>query len=443
MIQSKLLFGLVLGSSLIAATASCVDSSFLDETQTTDLSKEVIFSDSTYTAGFLNHLYEDAGFDVYPDRFNGGLFAPGEGGLQTACDESEFKVTSNNTDGVQFVTGTVNPVSISEKTWQTCYKQIRAANVFLANVDQSPMSESAKTRYKAEARFMRAWYYFILLRHYGGVPLLGDVVYGNDDIDNINMTRAPFADCVDYIASECRAAAAELPNRRAGYMFGHASAGSCMGLLSRLYTYVASPLYNGTTITDDPRLKPLLGYEQADKERWKDAVDASRSVMATGSWDVYIRHRNADGPEPGWGFYANFQAYDFAHLTDGANKTYEYGAFASHIFTWVRQKNQDREKIFCPISAGGNGNGGYPTHDLVMCFPMKDGAKPGEGKYTFDPMNPAANRDPRFANSIVYNGCRMRSGGTPDALISTFMGTSRNHGACNNGKVLNLRYENQ
>lgn len=422
MIQSKLLFGLVLGSSLIAATTSCVDSSFLDETQTTDLSKEVIFSDSTYTAGFLNHLYEDAGFDVYPDRFNGGLFAPGEGGLQTACDESEFKVTSNNTDGVQFVTGTVNPVSISEKTWQTCYKQIRAANVFLANVDQSPMSESAKTRYKAEARFMRAWYYFILLRHYGGVPLLGDVVYGNDDIDNINMTRAPFADCVDYIASECRAAAAELPNRRAGYMFGHASAGSCMGLLSRLYTYVASPLYNGTTITDDPRLKPLLGYEQADKERWKDAVDASRSVMATGSWDVYIRHRNADGPEPDWGFYANFQAYDFAHLTDGANKTYEYGAFASHIFTWVRQKNQDREKIFCPISAGGNGNGGYPTHDLVMCFPMKDGAKPGEGKYTFDPMNPAANRDPRFANSIVYNGCRMRSGGTPDALISTFMG---------------------
>ena len=122
MIQSKLLFGMVIGASMLAATTttSCVDSSFLDETQTTDLSKEVIFSDSTYTAGFLNHLYEDAGFDIFPDRFNGGLFAPGEGGLQTACDEAEFKVTSNNTDGVQFATGTVNPVSISEKTWQTC-----------------------------------------------------------------------------------------------------------------------------------------------------------------------------------------------------------------------------------------------------------------------------------------------------------------------------------
>jgi len=425
MIQSKLLFGMVIGASMLAATTttSCVDSSFLDETQTTDLSKEVIFSDSTYTAGFLNHLYEDAGFDIFPDRFNGGLFAPGEGGLQTACDEAEFKVTSNNTDGVQFATGTVNPVSISEKTWQTCYKQIRAANVFLANVDMSPMSESAKTRYKAEARFMRAWYYFILLRHYGGVPLLGDVVYTNDDIDNINMTRSSFADCVDYIASECRAAAVELPNRRAGYMFGHASAGSCMGLLSRLYTYVASPLYNGTTITDDPRLKPLLGYEQASQERWKDAIEASRSVIASGNWEVYSRHRDNNGnAEPGWGFYANFQAYDFAHLTDGTNMTHQYGAFASHIFTWVRQKNHDRENMFSPVSAGGNGNGGYPTHDLAICFPMKDGAAPGSGKYNYDALNPGVNRDPRFDNTIVYNGRRIRAGGDANALISTFMG---------------------
>ena len=148
----------------------------------------------------------------------------GEGGLQTACDEAEFKVTSNVTDGVMFATGTVNPVTISDEPWSKCYKQIRSANVFLANVDNSPMNSRAKTLYRAEARFMRAWYYFMLLRHYGGVPLLGDVVYENDDVDNVNMTRASFADCVQYIVDECNAAAADLPNRRSGTSFGRASA---------------------------------------------------------------------------------------------------------------------------------------------------------------------------------------------------------------------------
>lgn len=103
------------------------------------------------------------------------------------------------------------------------------------------MNSRAKTLYRAEARFMRAWYYFMLLRHYGGVPLLGDVVYENDDVDNVNMTRASFADCVQYIVDECNAAAADLPNRRSGTSFGRASAGACMGLISRVLLYAASP----------------------------------------------------------------------------------------------------------------------------------------------------------------------------------------------------------
>lgn len=68
--QNSLLFGLVIGAMSLT-TVSCVDSSFLNETQTSDLSKEAIFSDSTYTVGFLNHIYADAGYDIYPNRFDG------------------------------------------------------------------------------------------------------------------------------------------------------------------------------------------------------------------------------------------------------------------------------------------------------------------------------------------------------------------------------------
>jgi hypothetical protein len=431
--QNSLLFGLVIGAMSLT-TVSCVDSSFLNETQTSDLSKEAIFSDSTYTVGFLNHIYADAGYDIYPNRFDGGIWRPGEGGLQTACDEAEFKVTSNVTDGVMFATGTVNPVTISDEPWSKCYKQIRSANVFLANVDNSPMNSRAKTLYRAEARFMRAWYYFMLLRHYGGVPLLGDVVYENDDVDNVNMTRASFADCVQYIVDECNAAAADLPNRRSGTSFGRASAGACMGLISRVLLYAASPLYNGEGITDDPRLKPLLGYADARPERWKDAADAAMRLIRTGSWQVYNRHQDKDGNnEPGWGFYAQFQAYDFTSLNSYNGQNYTSGAYCGHIFTWKRAMGNEREGLWYPVTCGGNGNGGYPTLELMESFPMKDGAAPGKGKYEYSRMNPAKDRDPRFANCFVWNGTECAAGGGNKNMVYTYQGVGSSSDAIYQG----------
>lgn len=392
--------------SIIGYT-SCVDSSFLDETQTTDLSKEVVFSDSTYTLGFLNHIYGDIAFDVYPNRFNGGIFDPGEGGLQTACDEAEFKVTSNNTDGVQFVSGTVNPLTISEKTWRTCYTNIRSCNVFLANADNCPMDASALKRYKAEARFLRAWYYFILLRHYGGVPLLGDEVYDNENYETIDMTRNTFEECLDYIVSEARAAYADLRIRTSGSNFGRASGGACLALISRAKLYAASPLFNGTTHTEDSRLKAVMGYPEFDKERWKDAADAAKALIATGMWQVFIYHKdNSDNDEPGWGFYAQYEGDDYGGKTSWNGTDYAYAALSGCILSSIHAMGQEKEQLFdAPtLNGGGIPSGGFPSHDFVECFPMKDGAKPGEGKYTYDRMNPGDNRDPRLANTVCYNG---------------------------------------
>ena len=426
--QSRLLSGLVL-AALMSGASSCVDSSFLDETQTTDLSKEVIFSDSTYTVGFLNHIYADITFDVAPNRFDGGLFDPGEGGLQSACDEGEFKVTAHNTDGVQFVSGTVNPVTISEKTWRTCYNQRRAANVFLANADACPMQADAIKRYKAEARFLRAWYYFLLLRHYGGVPLLGDAVYDNENYEGINMKRATFKECVDYIESEALAARTDLPVRVSGANFGRVSGGACLALVSRLKLYAASPLFNGTTHTDNPELKAVMGYPEADKERWKEAADAARSLIATGMWELYVYHQNptisSDDPafnEPGFGFYAQDHGEDFSTADRWNGKRYQFAAFSGNILVSIKGKNMDKERYFDPPQCNsGIPDGGFPTHDLVEAFPMKDGAKAGEGKYNYDRMNPGKDRDPRLANTITYNGTT-RKVGTDNRTIYTYKG---------------------
>lgn len=117
-------------------------------------------------------------------------------------------------------------------------RNIRRVNVFLKYVDGSPMIERAKTTYKAEARFLRAWYYFILLRHYGGVPLIGDNVY--DAEDEMKTSRDTFADCVDYIIKECQAAGKDLPSVTTGRSSGRISDAACKALVSRVLLHVAS-----------------------------------------------------------------------------------------------------------------------------------------------------------------------------------------------------------
>jgi len=158
---------------VIVLCISCQDKGFLDETATTDLNIDVVFSDSTYTVGFLTEIYRDVGFDTDPGRFSSfSLF----GGLQGASDEVEFRSSSTITSDVLFATGTINPVVISTDAWEIPYQDIRRVNIFLKNVNRSPLSESKKTRFKAEARFLRAWYYSIMVKHYGGIPLIGDTV---------------------------------------------------------------------------------------------------------------------------------------------------------------------------------------------------------------------------------------------------------------------------
>ncbi|HEY4155804.1 MAG TPA: RagB/SusD family nutrient uptake outer membrane protein, partial [Puia sp.] len=57
--------------------------------------------------------------------------------------------------------------------WQTCYKGIQRANVVLAQLPRAKgfQDESAKPRYEAEARFMRAYFNFILATYWGTPPI--------------------------------------------------------------------------------------------------------------------------------------------------------------------------------------------------------------------------------------------------------------------------------
>jgi hypothetical protein len=370
--------------------ASCSDSNFLDETLTSDLTTDVIFSDSTYTVGFLSEIYREIGFDTDPGRFSDidGRF----GGLQTASDEAEFKVSSKIKTDMLFATGTINPVVASEDAWEKCYQNIRRVNVFLANVDSSPL-DGAKTKvFKAEARFVRAWYYFILLRHYGGIPLIGDEIYGADD--EIKTERNTFAECVDYILTECDAAEADLSVRPSGRDYGRAGKGACMGLKSRLLLYTASPLFNGEAEVPDDYPVELLAYPDKNPDRWRIAMEAAEAVMNLNVYALFSQniresqtdYKNCDG------FYWIFQASDAS--SEGAQKEL--------LVELLQPKGNYRESLFFPPSRCGDG-GGFAYQGLIDAFPMINGKSIEESGSGYNEQNPYANRDPRLFLTICYD----------------------------------------
>lgn len=424
-------------AAMVMMLVAC-DNSYLDQTVITDLDENVIFSDSAYAAGFLSQIYAEVGYESELNRF-------GKGGLQVACDEAEFKQSSDISTGMAFATGTVNPVIVTSDAWQKCYSNIRRCNKFLGNIDRAPMVTSAKEGYKAEARFLRAWYYASLLRHYGGVPIIGDTCYNLGD--ELKTTRDTYADCVDYVVGECRDIIKTnlLRPRNTGRNNGRASEAACRGLIARVLLTAASPLHNGSGF-GTPETQDLLGYPTYDKERWRDAYQASKDVMTmSGDYRLYSVHKieGTGDDEPGWGYYAMTFPADFVSTTawtDSTGVTHElpYGPYHEVIFEKKGAAGVGVFQMLDATSCGGNGSGGYIYLDLADSYPMADGKPIGQGKYTYDPVHPQLNRDPRYLINVIYDGCVKRSGTTENYTVRTCTGDVVTQDEVHNGTPTGL-----
>lgn len=359
---------------------SCKKESFLDQTQTSELNEKAVFADSAYTINFLSGIYSDIGFSTWPKRFGGG-------GLDAATDESEGAGSGGINTFIQFATGTVNASIITNDAWRIPYTNIRRVNIMLRNLPNTRFGENVRTRVKAESRFLRAYYYFILLEHYGGFPLMGDSVY--NATDEIPSSRNTYEECVNYIVSECNAAAADLPWVHSGEEYGRINRASCYGLKSRVLLYAASPLFNGGSLATTEPLKSIVSYPVYDKERWKKAEDAAREVMDGPYYELHVNNTT----EPGYGFYEVF------HLR--VNTEY--------LLARMQSSNRDLEGIWNPPTHGVVDPGAYPYLETVNAFGMRNGLAIDDPNSGYNPATPYTNRDPRFANtftrdqSLVYH----------------------------------------
>jgi len=378
---TKLLLALILGAA-VAILPACSKTGFLDQTVTTSLDETTTFTDSANAMAFLNNIYSAAGFASDPRRFSGGSYAAG---LEAACDEAEGPNASSSNGFIQFATGTVNPSVVPDDAWRIPYSNIRAVNQLLRNMYRVPFASSVKQQAVAEARFLRAWYYTMLLEHYGGVPLIGDTVYNAND--KIDATRRSFRACVDYILSECDAAGEILPMVQTGAQWGRACKGACLALKARVLLFAASPLFNnGGMAHGTAGLDSIVAYPDSDPNRWQLAADAARAVIATHAFNLYVDSTSVAG-EPGYGFQ---------HLFIERANNPEY------IFAHMMGENKYLESLWDVPSRGGS-NGAYAYQEMVDAFPMSNGLAITDPASGYDPNNPYQNRDPRLGYTIIHD----------------------------------------
>lgn len=402
-------------ASWICTLALCVNvwscKKFLDQVPDDRITIEEVFqkkqASEQYLANVYNYIMENEGnqWDSNP--------------WTTSCDEIQDSWTSHACTKLNL--GVINPGNVPFAKWEHYYKGIRSASYFINHIDGNKEilalnGQQLINQYKAEARCLRAWFYFCLMRQYGPVVLLPEQEIAADATE-IQFPRNSFDECVAFVTGELDAAAGVLPNepsrngQKSDLEYGRMTKGIALAIKSRLLLYAASPLYNGNT--------DYAGYTNKDgkqlinqtfsQAKWEAAAKAAQAVIQTGLYNLY----KAPGGDPVTS-YRNV-------LLESWNVETIFARPANNLWDWENH---------CNLRSAGGWNGMSPTQEMVDAYFMADGKSIKESSvynetgFTGGIYNMYLNREPRFYASITYNGSTWQGGAitTPTTVDLSYTG---------------------
>jgi hypothetical protein len=371
---------------LSVAITSC-DKDFLNTTPTS-LTDEAIWQDPNLAEAAILNLY--TGIRMTKKEANQGEHYIGFGrGFHYALYASvtDEAVYSNDDQTYLVQRGQLSPSNYGwmSTTWGRSYRSIREANLALASIVETPITDERRAMLNAEIRFVRAYRYFDLLKGFGGVPILGDrVTQLTDDFTDL-YERKSIAETVDYIVSELDAVIGVLPSDPASdWERGRATTPAAMALKSRVLLYAASPLYTGGT---------------NDAAKWQKAADAAKAIIDLNKFSL-VTNLSADPSE-------NYRLY----FVNDPNTSEDI--FAREYTT--ASQSMSMERMNAPNGYGGWG-GNCPMQNLVDDYEMDNGLPITDAASGYDDQDPYKGRDPRFYATVLYNGAAYRG-----RAIETFL----------------------
>lgn len=389
---------------------SCVD--YLDKSPSAGLTENDIFKSFDKYQGFIEDTYDcmadpTASFIISIFNFGDDLLNPTLDWLSSI--NSDYRGWENSEETIFYANSRAANIYGKYSSdpylwgatdgqgyapwgyWDGGWNGIRKANIALANLDKmtipykdAPLQEQ-KDLIEGQARFLRGYFHFHIIRCWGGMPYITKVFAPTDKLD---YKRLSYAASSDSIEKDLLIAASKLPvnwdSTKTGQITqgtndGRFTKGAAYALLGKVMLYAGSPLMNGES----------TGSYTYNKEYCKKAVKYFWEVIklsALGGGTTYDLLP--------WSNYSdNF--YSIHGEIPGRGKE---GILNTPIVTHLVSKMIG--DMF--NSMGGWGNAGCgPTENYVEYFGMKDGTRFDPTIYNTPTINPWINRDPRFYKDIV------------------------------------------
>lgn len=161
---------------------------------------------------------------------------------------------------------------------------IRDANIFLENIHKPfDLDEYEREQWKAEAQFLKAYFYYWLFRMYGPLPIIDENLPISASSDEVRVFREPVEDVVDYIVGLLDECIENLPIQIWDLQqdLGRPTKPIALALKAQVLTLAASPLFNGnpdySDFVDSRGIK--LFPDEYNPEKWKIAADALKEAI--------------------------------------------------------------------------------------------------------------------------------------------------------------------
>ena len=360
------IFAVIVAASL---AVSCGD--FLERAPGDNMTKEELFSKIETAERYLDNAYA-----YLPDFQCNTEDLSGRYKLGGATDEIGFQQASGYP---------ASPFDINLGSWNPT--QMPMARNWSENYDLIPEDMSAggasnrKERLLGEAYGLRGYYYFLLFKQWGGVPIINSVLDPGNIESLKGIKRASAEETVNQVLSDMDEAMLHLPERHDDANFGRFTSVVAAVVKAQVKLYWASKYWN----------------RDNDLSRWEDAAEANREALNMAEKAGYI-------------------------LAPTYTEMFNKAAISSE-FIWT--KNSEHYECywwdFYAMPLGYNAyNVDGPLQEIVDDFEMKATGKIPVTGYNadntqiidetsgYDPEHPWDGRDDRFYSCILYNGAQLQ-----------------------------------
>ncbi|MGM9740704.1 MAG: RagB/SusD family nutrient uptake outer membrane protein, partial [Candidatus Cryptobacteroides sp.] len=277
-------------------------------------------------------------------------------------------------------------------------KGIRIATAVIANIDRAEMSEDERSKVLGQAYFYRAWYYFQLLKRYGGLPILDKPINGIEEQDK---PRKTYRESNEWMQTDLDNACAMLPDNWDDKNTGRPTKAAAMALKAMTELYAASPLMQNDLTSIEVREYDKELAAQAAKDAFKTLeylkTNASYRLMSGEEYKniFYFPSTLATQPEFIW--------YNRKYINDGGGVNHPKRTIRSF---WLPAQSASGD---IQNKDGDASSYNAPTQNMVDMFDKKgsDGIyyPISDSRSGYDPVHsPFEDRDPRFYNDIIVPG---------------------------------------